>query len=61
MYKRTQKKNKKTICLSDVKKHSFPHRTIDIWNDLKEEVVTAKSVDLFKEKLDKNGYGDSTI
>lgn len=56
-----RRKIKKTRCLSDIKKYSFPHRTIDIWNDLKEEVVMAKNVHMFKDKLDKYGYGDRTI
>ena len=36
-------------------------RTIDIWNGLREEVVAANSVHMFKEKLDKYGFGDRTI
>ena len=47
--------------MSDIKKYSFPHRTIDILNGLREEVVAANSVHMFKEKLDKYGYGDRTI
>ena len=45
----------KSRCVSDIKKCSFPYRTIDIWNDLKEEVVVANNVHIYKEKLDKNG------
>ena len=55
------KKIRKCRCVSDIKKYSFPHRTVDIWNGLKEEVVTVKSVHLFKEKLDEFGYGDRTV
>ena len=54
------KKLRKSQCLGDVKKYSFPHRTVEIWNNLKEEVVEAKSVHMFKEKLDKFQYGDRT-
>ena len=54
------KKLKKTQCFGDIKKYSFPHRTVETWNKLKEEVVTAKSVHMFKEKLDKLWYGDRT-
>ncbi len=54
------KKLKKSHCLGDIKKYSFPHRTVEIWNNLKEEVVAAKSVHMFKKKLDKFGYGDRT-
>lgn len=43
-----EKKVKKFRCLSDIKKYSFPHHTIVIWNDLREEVVTAKSAHMFK-------------
>ncbi len=60
MYKGLMKKLKKSHCLGDIKKYSFPHRTVDIWNNLKEEVVAAKSVHMFKERLDKFGYGDRT-
>ena len=55
-----KKKLKKSQCLGDIKKYSFPHRTVDIWNNLKEEVVAAKSVHMFKERLDDFGYGDRT-
>ncbi len=34
--------------------HFFSNRVIDMWNDLPEEVVSAKDVDMFKEKLDKH-------
>ena len=54
------KKLKKSQCLGDIKKYSFPHQTLQIWNNLKEEVVAAKSVHKFKEKLDKFGHGDRT-
>ena len=52
------KKLKKGTCLKDVKKYSFPHRCIETWNGLSEEVVSAKSVHTFKGKLDKYRYGD---
>ena len=42
----------KGICLKDTKKHSFPQRSIDTWNGLKEEVIMAKNVHQLKEKLD---------
>ena len=54
------KKLKKSQCLGDIKKYSFPHRTVETWNNLKEEVVAVTSVHIFKEKLDKFGYGDRT-
>ena len=53
-----QKKIRKSRCTGDIKKYSFPHRTVDIWNELREEVVMADNVHLFKEKLDAYRYGD---
>lgn len=52
-------KKLKSQCSGDVKKYSFPHLTVEIWNDIKEEVVVAKGVHVFKDNLDKFGYGDS--
>ena len=54
------KKILKSQCLRDVKKYSFPHRVVDAWNGLSEEVVLAPSVHAFKEGLDKYRYGDRT-
>ena len=55
------KKIQKSHCLRDVRKYSFPHRTVDVWNGLSEEVVSATtSVHVFKEKIDKCKYGDRT-
>ncbi|MPC85800.1 hypothetical protein E2C01_080596 [Portunus trituberculatus] len=50
------KKIMKNQCHRNIKKLSFPHRTVDIWNRLSEEIVTAESVCKFKEKLDKCRY-----
>ena len=46
------KKIKKSQCLKDIKKYSFPHRNVDVWNGLKEEVVTATNIHKFKEMFD---------
>ena len=35
------KKLKKTRCLRDVKKYSFPYRCIDVWKNLPEEIIEA--------------------
>ncbi|MPC46755.1 hypothetical protein E2C01_040481 [Portunus trituberculatus] len=51
----------KSQCYRNIKKFSFPHRTVDIWNGLSEEIVPAESVHKFKEKLDKCRYGDRTV
>ena len=54
------KKLLKGICLNDTKKYSFPQRSIDTWNGLREEVTMAKNVHQLKEKLDKYRYEDRT-
>ena len=46
------RKIRKSLCLKDTKKYSFPHRIGDTWNGLKEEVVTATNIHKFKEMLD---------
>ncbi len=45
----------------DVKKYSFPYRSLSTWNGLDEEIVCAKSIHEFKDKLDKKRYGDGTV
>ena len=37
----------------DVRKFSFSHRTINVWNKLSEECVHASSVNMFKNRIDK--------
>ena len=54
------RKLKKGRCLKDTKKHSFPQRSIEAWNNLPEEIVTAKCVHKLKEKLDSYRNGDGT-
>ncbi|MPC32589.1 hypothetical protein E2C01_025906 [Portunus trituberculatus] len=46
----------KSQCLRNIKKFSFPHRTMDIWNSLNDATVTAESVHKFREKLYKIRY-----
>ena len=41
----------KSQCLKDIKKYNFPLTTVDIWNELKEE-VTATNTHIFKEILE---------
>ena len=55
------KRIRKSHCVGNTRKYSFPHRIVDTWNGLNEEVVTATSVHNFKEKLDKWRYGDRTL
>ncbi|MPC08960.1 hypothetical protein E2C01_001559 [Portunus trituberculatus] len=40
-------------CMKDIGKYSFPHRTVEKWNALNNEVVITHNVHNFKEKLDK--------
>ena len=35
-----------------IRKHSFSHRTINEWNKLSTDCVTASSVNMFKNKVD---------
>ncbi len=51
-YKGTCRKWKER-CLRDIKKYSFPHRVVNAWNGLEEDVVNAISVHKFKTELDK--------
>ena len=50
------RKLRKERCLKDVKKFSFPHRIVDVWNGLPASVVNAKSVSGFKTELDRTRY-----
>ena len=54
------KRLKKTRCLQDVKKYSFPHRCIDTWNGLDSKTVEVRCVHNFKAKIDRERYGDGT-
>ena len=54
------KKLKKERCDRDIKKHSFPHRAVDLWNGLDEGIVNAASVHCFKARLDKVRYQGGT-
>ena len=46
------KRIRKGQCLREIQKYSFPHRMVDVWNGLSEEIVTAASVQKFNEMLD---------
>jgi len=54
------KKLKKSVCRRDIKKYSFPYRSITAWNGLDEETVCARTIHEFKTKLDNTSYGDGT-
>ena len=42
----------KDQCRLDIRKHSFSQRTINVWNKLSTDCVTASSVNMFKNKVD---------
>ena len=42
----------KDKCRLDIRKHSFSQRTMNEWNKLYTDCVTASSVDMFKNKVD---------
>ncbi|MPC33356.1 hypothetical protein E2C01_026704 [Portunus trituberculatus] len=44
------KKIRKRQCVKDIGKCSFPHRKVEKWNALNDEVVAAHNVNSFKEK-----------
>ena len=47
------KKLSKERCLKEIRRRSFPIRVVSTWNDLPEYVVTAPTVNAFKNRLDK--------
>ena len=55
------RKVKKSTCRRDMEMKSFPQGSVDIWNGLDQEVVQAKSITAFKDKLDKSRHGDRTV
>ena len=42
----------KDQCILDIRKYSFSHRTMNEWNKLSTDCVTASSVNMFKSKVD---------
>ena len=42
----------KDQCKSDIRKYSFSQRTVNEWNKLSTDCITASSVNMFKNKLD---------
>ena len=43
----------KDQCRLDIRKHSFSQRTINEWNKLSTDCLTASSENMFKNKVDK--------
>ena len=54
------KKLLKDICLNDVKKYSFPYRSIENWNKLNSDVIDVACVNQMKERYDRYRQGDRT-
>ena len=42
----------KDQCSLDIRKYSFSYRTVNDWNKLSTDCITASSVNMFKNKLD---------
>ena len=40
----------------DIRKYSFSHRVVDVWNSLPESVISAKSLTSFEARLDRFWY-----
>ena len=55
------KKIFKEACQGDIKKYSFPYRSVEKWNSLSVDVVCARSVSQMKERLDMCGQRDRTL
>lgn len=51
----------KQQCCLDVRKYSFAHRVIDVWNNLPYDAVNASSLNCFKRKLDSIDFSSYTI
>lgn len=47
------KKLKNETSLKGKEKYSFPYKSVDKWNSLKDEIVKEGNVHLMKESLDK--------
>jgi len=49
----------KPRCHLDVRKFSFAHRVVDIWNSLEDSIIACNSINGFKNRIDKfmNGRG----
>ena len=46
-------KIKKQRSRLNVRKHFFTNRIVDLWNNLTEEIISAKNLNTFKNRLDK--------
>lgn len=53
-------KLKRRSCRRDIKKHSFPQRYIETWNNIDKEPVNVGMIHDFRVKLNLCRYGDRT-
>jgi len=51
----------KPRCHLDIRKYSFAHRIVDIWNSLDEDIIACDSINGFKGKIDRFLYGRGFI
>ena len=53
MTRGNDKKLNKVMCKTDLRRHFFTQRVVDVWNSLPSEIINSASVNIFKNKLDK--------
>ena len=51
----------KPRCHLDIRKYSFAHRIVDIWNSLDDNIIACDSINGFKGKTNKFLYGRGFI
>jgi hypothetical protein len=54
-------KLRKSRCRVDIRKLSFAHRVIDIWNSLGGSIIACDSINRFKNRIDKFSHGRGFI
>jgi len=50
-----------TLCRLDIRKFSFAHRIIDVWNSLDESIIACDSINGFKNRIHKFLHGRGFI
>ena len=45
----------------DIRKNSFMHRVVPIWNSLSENTVTSPNINTFKARLDKEWRNQASV
>ena len=56
--KRTREETEKDYMERDIKKYSFPFRSIAAWNKLDGEVINARNIHDFKSKLENRRFDE---